>query len=295
VKMSVNFDGFVLDLEGDGQGGFFRVGNRPGEVNRPVMINRGTKLQVTADLVEVMHGTLKPGGDQGTLIVADFRFLPTNWRRFKAAIVKFQFISDDPSVEVAVIDIAPHGSWSLNPTSRKDEFGGILKPEAGAGGANASLGEVSLKQTQDKNFHTKVSGSMKMETRDTGGKDTAQWTLAENPAQKTGIASTLRVAILLKRIRLAEDQKKTGEEPTFRGIVEVIADSDLFSSIEEKLERVRKKVPKDEAVVFKHGKNLSSDRFKIDDTSLGSHKLNDIMYMSLHESYEDLGKPKGDA
>ncbi|KAF4631246.1 hypothetical protein G7Y89_g6886 [Cudoniella acicularis] len=294
-------DGFALELEGDGTGGFYRVRNRKDQINRSAIINRGEKFSVIADLVEVVHGTLKPGGDAGAIIVADFQFIPKRGRRYKGAIINFQFESDDPSVEVSVEKIAPLSRWALNPTTRNDKFSLSFKPsiEAIPGVGNVSLGELSSSQKQDKLFHTEVEGSMRLETRDEGGKDTAQWVLGENEAQKTGIARALRVAIVVKRAILnASDGEmiklSIDEGPTFRVTVEAVAEVPIMSLgwAEEKFEILRKKVPVDDAVVFKPGKNLESGLFDFSKTALLAEDLKKVMAMSLYQSFEGLAEHK---
>jgi hypothetical protein len=288
----------VLDLDGDGPGGFYRVRNRKGQINREAIINRGEKFQVMADLVEVTHGTLnvKPdgtAGDDAALLVADFHFVPKRGRRYKGATVKFIFTSADPLVEVSVEKIAPYGCWTKNPTTRDDKFSWSLKPSVeppGVGGI--SVGEVSSSQGQTKTFHTFVDGTMRMETRDEGGKDTAQWVLSENEAQSTGIARSFRVAILVK---LAIDPKRKTTEPIkFSATVEAIADVPFTSLgwVEEKVESIRKKVPVDDPVVFKRGVDLESGVFKFDKTNLRGEDLTKVMAMDLYHSFEAMDKAK---
>jgi hypothetical protein len=55
----------------------------------------------------------------------------------------------------------------------------------------------------------------------------------------------------------------------------------------------RKKTEKDEAVVFQAGEGLESGNFYIDKTKLGEvHLENDVMFMSLHESFDDVRRER---
>lgn len=289
------FDGapgtLVLELDGDGPGGFYRVRNRKGQINREAIIDRGEKFQVIADLVEVTHGTLnvKPDGtvgDNATLIVADFHFVPKRGRRYKGATIKLTFTSADPLVEVSVEKIAPFGCWTTNPTTREDNFLGTLSPSAEVPGVGAvSLGNVSWSQGQNKTFHTFTDGAIRMETRDEGGKDTAQWVLGENEAQLTGIARSIRVAILVK-LAIAPERKTT-EPLQFSATIEAIADIPFSVGwMKEKVDSMRKKVPIDDPVVFQWGVDLESGLFKFDKKNLRCENLTKIMAMNLYHSFE---------
>jgi hypothetical protein len=281
----------VLDLEGGGCGGFYRVRNRGKQVNRDAIINRGEKFQVIADLVEVKHGTLKPGSDLGTIIVADFHFVPKRSRRYKGAIIKFTFTSDDPQVEVSVERIAPHDCWTKHPTIRDDSFSWTLKPAVDAPGiGEISFGEICSSETRIKTFHTMVDGTIRLEIRDSGGKDTAQWVLGENEAQSTGIARSLRVAMVVKLA--ISPGRITTSLPNFSATVEAVADVPFCSQgwIEEQVETMKNKSPMDEPVNFQHGVDLESDLFKFSKTKLLDEDLTKVMAMDLYNRFEDLNK-----
>jgi hypothetical protein len=289
-------NGFVFDLEGSGQGGFYRVPmrNRLGEVNRHPMVNTGEKFQVLAYLLDAVHGKIKDGCDDGTLLIASFSFLPTAERRFKNVRIQWKFESDDPAREIEVEAIAPEGSWSLNPTKRTDEnsltltgnIGPSAGPVAGSGG-----GEYTMKTTQEKDFHTVVTGSRRIRGPGSGMPNTALWYVEENPdGQKKGIARTLHVGVLLKRTALSG---KTPKVDTFRGSVEIVAEKDFWSQRASDVKRVWKKPEENEAIMFQPGKDRISGMFEIDKNSLADVGLEDnVMFMSLHQSFEDLKKER---
>jgi hypothetical protein len=289
-------NGFVFDLEGSGEGGFYRVPmtNRPGEANRHVMINTGENFQVLANLLDVVHGKVKDGCDDGTLLIASFSFLPTAERRFKNVRIQWKFESDDPAREIEVEAIAPEGSWSLNPTKRTDENSLALKgnvgPNAGPVAASGG-GEYTMKTTQEKDFHTVVTGSRRIRGPGKGMPNTALWYVQENPdGQKKGIARTLHVGVLLKRTVLLG---QTPNVNTFRGSIEIDAQKDFWSQRASDVKRVWKKAEKNEAIMFQPEKDRISGMFEIEKNSLADVGLEDnVMFMSLHESFEDLKKER---
>src|SRR5580698_80430 len=108
-------DDMVFDFDGEGEGGFFRLRmtNRDGELNRRVMYNKGEKFLIVATLLDVAHGKMASGGgEDATLLIANFLFVPSGGKRFVEANISWTFTSDDPAVEVAVENIAPRGSWA---------------------------------------------------------------------------------------------------------------------------------------------------------------------------------------
>ena len=289
----------VFDFDGEGEGGFFRVDmtNREGELNRHVMINRGDKYLMTATLLDVVHGKLRDGSDdEATLLVAGFNFLPSGNKRFVDANITWTFTSDDPTVDVEVESIAPFGSWSLNPVTLKLESNIGIKANAGPGtgpvAANVS-GEYGEKAAKDLEYHTLVEGSRRMENRNYGGFDSVRWYLKENAKDRRGICRMLQVGILLKRTTSSEKKSKRDPAPTFRGTLDITVDKGVLSKAKSFVERVRKNMKKDEAVVFRPGMDRVSGHFDIPNHNLSSVDLTeDIMYMSLHESFENLRKER---
>lgn len=297
MSLSTDHQTCVFDFHGDDEGGFYRVDmtNRPGEINRPVMVNRGNKFQVNANLLHVVHGTTKGGGLEATLLVASFTFLPTKDKRFVAANITWVFGSDDPAVEISVANAAPCGSWSLCPIKQMQEtnFTGRANAGTGANPVKANIeAEYSMKRAMEIDFHTKVEGSRRMENRDNGGHDAVRWYLSENRKAKTGICRTLQVAVLLHRTVVAGRIPQPGPAK-FRGALNVVVDKGGWSETATMAKRVWRKAPKDEAVYFLPGTNLESGTFEIDKDNLDHVELErDIMFMSLHEDFEEVRKAR---
>lgn len=291
-------DSLVFDLNSENEGGVYRVAmtNAEGELNRHVMVNRGDKFQVTANLLDVAHGTVRDTGDDATLLIASFYFLPSRKKRFIEATITWAFTSDDPSVEIAVEKLAPEGSWSLAPVRQSLEKSVTGKANAGPGigPVTASIGgEFGMKKTLENDHHTTIMGVKRMVNRDKGGFDAVRWTLMENEATKTGICRMLQVGILLKRTILKGETPKSGSAPKFRGELEMVVDKGGWSEVASKARRVWKKAEKDEAIEFQPGTDRNSGNFDINKTMLGDLDLqSDVMFMSLHQSFEDIRKER---
>ncbi|KAM0265158.1 hypothetical protein ACHAQJ_000311 [Trichoderma viride] len=285
---------FVFELEEENEGGFYRVPmtNRMGEFNRPVMVNRGEKFQVAADLLDVAHGTMEHKGDEATLLIASFHFLPSQDKRFVNAAITWTFTSDDPAFELTVEKLAPDGVWSLAPIkqSRERSLVGNASVGPALGPITASIGgEFGMKQTTELDYHTEVTGSRRMVNRQSGGHNAVRWTLAENEVTKKGICSMLQVGVLLRRTIVEGMTSNLDTPPKFRGELEVVADKGGLSEVASKVRRVFKKPERDEAIVFQPGINRNSRTFDINTSRLGDLDLqNDIMFMSLHQSFDKI-------
>lgn len=291
-----------FDLSGEGEGGFFRVDmhNQEGELNRNVMLSKGNKFVATATLLEVVHGKWKDGGgDDATLLIASFRFIPSAEKRFQNARIDWTFTSDDPAIDVVVADIAPDASWISDPVTLKLERTLGLKGNLGATFTPASAGlEASYegKEAKDLQYHTSVDGSIRMENKQEGGYNSARWVLKENPGDPRGICRMLQVAVLLKRIVLKGQTPGPRPTQTFNSVMKIAVDKGRWPSTEAKRdiqESAWKKTPRDEPVIYHPDEPRESGDFEIDKNDLHTTRLtDDIMYMSMHEAFEDLKKER---
>jgi hypothetical protein len=260
-----------LDSTGDGS---YHVKNDKDEVQRQHLVDRGNALMVQADLVEVVHGRLTPGGDSATLIITDFRFIPTKAsRRFQSAMIIVRFSgAKSGSSDPEVVDIAPRGDFSLQPTQKKVELTRSENLSAQGGGAGVTAGaglgwELEESYEEDQ---TTLAGTIRLEGREYGGKNTAKWVLIENQVQKSGLPTLLRTAILLKR-------RKTNyrAEERFQATIEIKADIDFVSSVEDVIDRVLGRVPKDDPVIF--DPLMKPTNTNIDPDNLGRVDLKNLM------------------
>lgn len=265
---------FKIYLDPEADGGNFRYQNAPGEVQRQHLVDRGDTLMVLADLVDVIHGRLSPQGDHATLVITDFQFIPSkNSRRFTSATITFLFESSNPaSCEIEVIDIAPQGHHSMLPTTTQVELtrSANLSGQGGATGASIAAGlGWELKESKQEKDETTLTGSIRLQGREFGGKNTARWTLSENRSQKSGIPTLLRTAILLKR-----QDKGGGPNERFRAGVDIKSNVDLVSSIGESIDKVLGRLPRDDPVIFDPLREPSSLSF--DPDNLRAHELNKL-------------------
>ena len=300
MSSKTDLDDCILEMDGEGQGGFYRVPmtNRDGEFNRKVMVNRGERSQVTARLLAVAHGKMKADGDDATLVIASFLFTPANEKRFANASISWTFTSDDPAIEIEVDEIAPEGSWALNPVTLKLET--TIAAKAGIAGTGGPVtvntgAEFGRKSAKDVEYHTLVDGSMKVDERDYGGFDTARWSLKENVQHPRGICRVLQVGVLLKRIILSGRKPRPGSLPTFRGVIDITVETGTskLSHAKSSLSRAWKKTKKDDAILFRPDIDKVSRHFDIEKDNLGAMDLtDDIMYMSLYENFEEVQKER---
>jgi hypothetical protein len=237
----------VFDTEG---GVDLRISSG-GQEQHSALLDRtiGTKLVVLGDMTDVTHGTLTKDGDPATLIVMKFQFVTgKNHRRFKTAEITATFSGVDATdTGPGVLDIAPYGTWSMLPS--KTTFEEINKVNVGAqGGIPVATGNVGyewqLKEVLEKENTARLTGAIRLLGRDNPPRNTAIWTLLENPDTEKGIPTLLHTAILLKRDK---PQPPNMIEQKFKATVEVKAEVDRVSSF---LEWINGKVHKDDAITF---------------------------------------------
>jgi hypothetical protein len=262
----------ALELNPEGDGGSYRIKNKPKEVNRPIITDRGDSLTVLADLVAVIHGKVvdndNPNGGPATLIITDFWLMPNKTsRRFTWAQVTFRISALDHSLGGAggegpeVFNIAPKGQYSIEPMKVHLDQGWSADVSA-----SAPIGPVSpglsfgweLKKGFDKGAQTTLSGIQRLQGREFGLKNTAVWTMKENKTTKQGIPTRLRTAILLKREILQSKAK-------FQATVDIEVDADIVSQTGFVIKRLLGKIPKDDPVIFDPAISTTSVGFNIQD------------------------------
>jgi hypothetical protein len=253
----------LVDLQPSGDAGSaFRVKNMPGSGGfRHNLVDRGKTLALQADIIEVVHGQLTADDDSvaATLLIIDFQFHNVDSsRRFQRAFINLHFAAElagSPEYDPVVYDIAPKVHHSFDPTPRTQVVtsSGNLTVQAGPPGGMANVGGGGSYQkmdTVDLTDAATLTGTMRLERRpQVGGKDTARWTLSENPGQKNGIPTYLRTAILLTR--------KT--DASFVMTIDIKAKTDLLSSIQD----VWGRMSKDDPVTFDTSRNRSSAKFDV--------------------------------
>jgi hypothetical protein len=227
---------FTIPLvpEGDSNAEYRLRNEYAGQIERPNILDYGTNLNVQGDLMAVVHGTMTPGGDPATLIIADFQFtslaLP---RRFRQALITFLFKDTNSKDEnpPEVLKIAPQGIFSMNKTEKTQTIqrGANVSLGAGFGPANGSIGfNWSLSETKTKHDQATLSGIKTVINRGRPPKNAARWSLHENDDGVQGIPNFVRLAILLRR--------KTSEK--FLAVVVVQASVDFMYTFEKRSGKV---------------------------------------------------------
>lgn len=237
----------TLNPGGD-EGSSFRTKNDPSAPYQRINVTeRKGALDIRCTCLDVIHGVVSPDAEElATLIVLKFKFDSRKTaRRISTVNITLQFAPEqlgDPDPEV--IQIAPYDSMVMVQTTQTEDkttTAGVklgAPPVAGVE-LGAELGWASSvnRQTTDA---TKIIGSIDLLGRNHGNADSASWTLLENNTTKTGVPSTMRTAILLKR----QDEKP------FRCTFELEAKVDLMSSIGMRVQKLFGGRPKDDPLLF---------------------------------------------
>jgi hypothetical protein len=253
-----NEDPAIIDLElhptgNDATG--YRTRNDPSQpYQRAKITERNGVVGAQCRMIDVVHGRLGSAdsydGDEeapATLIVLDFAFgSHKNARRIKAAQITFQFISTcgDEEEGPSVVSIEPCGSFVLAETTRPVETTISTGLDIGATPvagfhAGAHLG-WERSTSKSKNDSVRLEGKRHQLGRDYGDDDAATWTLLENSTEKTGIPSSLRAVILLKR----------PDDLPFQCIFSLKLEADLRTSLESAFGAVFGKKIIDDPVLF---------------------------------------------
>ncbi|KAI5786977.1 hypothetical protein DFH27DRAFT_574589 [Peziza echinospora] len=202
---------FTIGLfdEGD-EGAAFRLRNGVGELQRPYILDRNTSyLNLQGDLVNVVHGTLTPGGKRATLIISEFRFLSSDrTRKFRHAVIKFIFSQNETQNAGCpkVLSIAPEGHYSINVTRlaemKRAKLGIGIEVSSPLGVPGKIHGEWKWEAASsvEKNDRGSLVGLKRVEGKFIGKavKNSARWTLSENQSQNDGLPTFLRVAVLVE-------------------------------------------------------------------------------------------------
>lgn len=112
-------------------------------------------------------------------------------------------------------------------------------------GLLSKLGWVGSNESYKEEDEITVTGKIRQVGRDDGPDNTAIWALGENEKSKKGIPDTLRAAVLLKR-----EKPVAGHSGRFKATISIEAWADFKSSFENKVDKVRGKVPTNDPVYF---------------------------------------------
>ena len=227
-----NLPSFDISLSKKGEeGSSFRTENDPSApFQRSNYMERKGTVDIRCSCLDVIHGQFSAeSGMFATLIVLQFRFdARKHARRFQSADIELEFKGMEPGASgPEVFAISPAGKLSLVSTSQSETVthraGFKLGAAAPIGGATA-VGKLDWEKSvsRDTSDNTTVVGSIDLKGRNWGASNCASWTLLENSTAKTGVAATMRSAILLRR----------KDEKAFQCVIKVEAVVDIKSRME---------------------------------------------------------------
>ncbi|KAL8738810.1 MAG: hypothetical protein Q9181_000452 [Wetmoreana brouardii] len=230
------------------EGSSFRTQNDPSApLQRSNYIERKGAVDIRCSCLDVVHGLFSAESEVfATLIVLQFRFnARKHARRFESVDISLEFGGMKPGEGGPEVHaIAPEGRMSLVPTTQHEEVkrsGGLQLGGAAPVGGVTATGTVGWEKSvsRDTSDETSVTGSIDLKGRNWGESNCASWTLLENKTTKTGVPTSMRTAVLLKR----------KDESPFQCVVKIDAKVDFKSSV-ERLFGGKGREPKDDPVLF---------------------------------------------
>lgn len=279
---------FDIDLSpGGDEGSSFRTQNDPSApLQRSNYIERKGAVDIRCSCLDVIHGLFSSSSKTfATLIVLQFRFDPQKRaRRFQSVRISLEF-GGMKHVETGpeVFSIAPVGRLSLVPTTQHEEVkqsGSLQLGGAAPVGGITATGTLGWEKavSRDTSDQTTVTGSIDLKGRNWGKSNCASWNLLENATTKTGVPTSMRTALLLKR----------KDKSQFQCLVKIDAYVDFKSS----LERVFGGKPKDDPVLFDPELEPTHNLRKYDIEELGAFNLESVCDLTHATVLEGVVKQK---
>lgn len=280
-------DQFDIPLILTGDDSAFRIKDAPGgEVHRLGAVEQSVSgLILQGNLKEVIHGTLTPNGPPATLVIMEFGFIKMHSisiHRFRQVTIKLRFFTEPNGggTDPTVIKIAPYGEYGFNQTVLHKEVRHLARAGIQSGGElgiPATLGVAYERETQLTREITdrgSISGVITHDqVRSWGGKNVAQWCATENHDKRSGVPTSIRVAVLLQR------KKKAGR---FLMETNIDAKVDVLYGIKESFLKVFGRLGND-AITFdpdpQHA--LSTERTDLDSKNLASCNLENEMHIQV--------------
>ncbi|RYP51144.1 hypothetical protein DL768_003491 [Monosporascus sp. mg162] len=254
---------------GGEEGSKFTVFNLAADqYHRAEVLQRTGAIDITCNLEKVVHGAMSADGDRyATLIVMRWLFQPKGSRRISEATIELLFGAGSSDGDVEVEKISFLDTYCLMPT---------IQEETVTQGGDATFGfgqlaNFNLTGKWEKAVTTTTSDAITL----SGGKRLvrnrppnriATWTLSENQTQRTGIPASLKVAVLVSR----DDRER------FFCTLSFTCKTDVKTAAE----RLFKKVPKDDPIIFQPNPDVKGTRpnknVTCGDEDLGSVNLDDL-------------------
>jgi len=282
---------FDIGLSPTGDAGSsFRTQNDPSApLQRSNYIERKGSVDIRCSCLDVIHGLFSASSSSfATLIVLQFRFdARKRARRFESVDISLEFKGMNPGESgPEVFAIAPDGRMSLVPTTQHEDIKRNVSLQLGGaapvGGVSAT-GTVGWEKavSRDTSDQTTVTGSIDLKGRNWGPSNCASWTLLENKTTKTGIPTSMRTAILLKR----------KDESPFQCVVKIDASVDFKST----LERVfggKGREPRDDPVLFDPELDPTNNLRKYEIEELGAFDLESVCDVTFATALSGVMKDK---
>jgi hypothetical protein len=282
---------FDIGLSPTGDAGSsFRTQNDPSApLQRSNYIERKGSVDIRCSCLDVIHGLFSASSDPfATLIVLQFRFdARKQARRFESVDISLEFKGMKPGESgPEVFAIAPDGRMSLVPTTQHEDVKRNVSLQLGGaapvGGVSAT-GTVVWEKTvgRDTSDQTTVTGSIDLKGRNWRPSNCASWTLLENQTTKTGVPTSMRTAILLKR----------KDESPFQCVVKIDASVDFKST----LERVfggKGREPRDDPVLFDPELDPTNNLRKYEIEELGAFDLESVCDVTFSTALSGVMKDK---
>lgn len=269
-----------LSHTGD-DGSSFRTQNDPAApYQRKNVAERKGAIDIRCTCLDVIHGLLSADNydDRATLIVLKFNFdSRKRARRVASANISLEFSSEQPSQgDPEVYRIAPFESMAMVPTTALEEKKRwvdlkLRAPPLAGFQAGTELGweRTAISERTDA---TRIIGTMDLRGRNYGEPNSVSWTLLENETQGTGVPTTLRTAILLKR----------RNDVRFQCTVKL----DVKVDFRSKLERMIGGKLKDDPVLFDPDMDPTNRLEVYDILNLGAVDLERISGITLVKYYD---------
>lgn len=265
--------------------GFHEKNNPLSPYQRRGVMQRKGAFNIQCTLLDVIHGKMHPGSkDFATLVVMKFRFEKRRLhRRIMSADISLEFFGTNAeSTRPTVHAIIPHDKYAIVETKyhqEKSKEGNANLNVGGSNLVNGGGGYTMRKVTsEDLTDATTVSGSADLVGYEWGDPNCASWTLLENEARKSGVPSSLQVAVLLKR----EGQEQFGCNVNVR----------TSADFKTRVENLFGTQPEDDPILFDPHIKPTNNLRSYETDKLGELKLESLWEVGLVGSKkEDVSKP----
>ncbi|KAL6923014.1 hypothetical protein ACHAPO_006498 [Fusarium lateritium] len=277
-RESEDFKPLVISTYLEGDKSDVHTQNDPNQpFERENIIERRHKVDVRCQHKDIVHGYYSDDDDFAdpcSLLVFEFEFSPNAIaRRIKSATVTITFSAKEKGNPDPVVKaIFPRGTFCVEPTQQTETLtrsaginlgGGIMGTQVG--------GELKAETSVQRETYSaaKVKGSIDLQGRSWGDKNSVSWMLWEDPVAKAGVVTRMQAPVLLKRQDMSH----------FKAVVSIEIKADTMTQIGS----VFKTNPKDDPVYYNpDGKATWKDHLlEYDLDNLGRQDLQPLSDVTL--------------